>query len=104
MYYIADDCGRAIGRGLKKTKFFYFFELILLTILIFMVKLIQWWPCIDCTLVLGRFICSKNAKKLFDKLTVKPKSSESAAPAVNTRFRSELKNTVLLSTFGAYAV
>jgi len=49
-------------------------------------------------------ICSKNAKMLFDKLTVKPKSSESAAPVVNTRFRSELKNTVLLSTFGAYAV
>jgi hypothetical protein len=30
-------------------------------------------------------------QKLFDKLTVKPKSSESATPAVNTPYHRELK-------------
>ncbi len=54
--------------------------------------------------MLGRLFVCQIRKKLFDKLTVKPESSESAALAVKTRYRKELERlSFLLSTFGAYA-
>jgi hypothetical protein len=43
-------------------------------------------------LTLGRLFVCQTRKKLFDKLTVKPESSESAALAVNTRYRKEPEN------------
>ncbi len=53
--------------------------------------------------MLGRLFV-ETRKKLFDKLTVKPESSESVALAVKTRYRREPeKLSFLLSTFGAYA-
>ena len=43
-------------------------------------------------LTLGRLFVLETRKKLFDKLTVKPESSESAALALNTRYRKEPEN------------